>query len=98
MNRKEIVIWYEHIPRDENEEVDLLNKLSMEELEQLQNEVYIQQICIPTFKKSASIMQIDEQQSWISLYIEYLKAGKFPEDKMKAQKITAKTANYHVVK
>lgn len=43
--------------QDENEKADLLSKLSKEELEQLSNEVYVQQVHFPTFEKPAPITQ-----------------------------------------
>lgn len=48
----------------------------MEELEQLPDEVYVQQIGIPSFENLASIMQINEERSWMTPYLEYLKIKK----------------------
>lgn len=42
LNDHKIVVRYKQIPGDENEEVNLLSKLSMKELEQLPDEVYVQ--------------------------------------------------------
>lgn len=39
-------------------------------------------------------MQKEGEQSWMSLYIEYLEVGKLLEDKVEAQKVTTKAANY----
>lgn len=64
-----IIVQYQRISWEENEEVDLLSKLSVEELEQLPDEVYVQQIGAPTLEKPTPIMQIDEEQSWMTPYL-----------------------------
>lgn len=61
LNEQRIIVEYRRIPRDENEEPDLLSKLLVEELEQLLDEVYVQQIDVFNFEKPASIMQADKK-------------------------------------
>ncbi|XP_021629658.1 uncharacterized protein LOC110627616 [Manihot esculenta] len=56
------------------------------------------QIDILTLKKPTSIMQIDEERSWMTPYLEYLKARKLLEDKAKSRRIAAKVANYQAVR
>lgn len=70
--------------------------MSAKELEQLSDEVYVQQINTPTFEKSTPVLQIEEEQNWMTPYLKYLEAGKLPKDKVEAQKIVAKVANYQV--
>ncbi|XP_021616631.1 uncharacterized protein LOC110617941 [Manihot esculenta] len=89
-----IMVKYQRIPREENEEADLLSRLSREELEQLPDEVYIQHVNIPTFDKANIVMEVEEGQNWMIPYLEYLERGKLPEDKAKAKKIEARAANY----
>lgn len=43
-------------------------------------------------------MQIEEEQNWMTPYLEYQETGKLPEDKAEAQKIAAKVANYQEVR
>ncbi|XP_043809729.1 uncharacterized protein LOC122723055 [Manihot esculenta] len=93
-----IMVRYQRIPREENEEADLLSRLSKEELEQLPNEVYIEHISTPVFDKADSVMEIEEGQNWMTPYLEYLERGKLPEDKAEARKITDRAANYQVVR
>ncbi|XP_043811565.1 uncharacterized protein LOC122723477 [Manihot esculenta] len=89
-----IMVRYQRIPREDNEEADLLSQLSKEELEQLPDEVYIQHISTPAFDKTATVMQVEQGQSWMIPYLEYLEKGKLPEDKDEAKKIAARAANY----
>lgn len=98
LSEQGIVVWYEQISQYENEEADLHSELLAKKLEQFSDEVYVQQKCTLTFEKPASIMKIDEEQSWMSPYIEYLEARKLLEDKIKAQRIAAKAANHQVVR
>ncbi|XP_021602300.1 uncharacterized protein LOC110607485 [Manihot esculenta] len=84
-----ITVRYQRIPREENEEADLLSQLSKEELEQLPDEVYIQHISIPAFDKTDTVMQVEQGQNWMTPYLEYLEKGKLPEDKDEAKKIAA---------
>lgn len=78
--------------------MDLLSKLSVDELEQLSDEVYLQLINTPTFERTAPVMHINKERSWIISYLEYVEVGKLPEDKAKAQKIATKAANYQTVR
>ncbi|XP_043807330.1 uncharacterized protein LOC122721973 [Manihot esculenta] len=91
-------VKYQRIPREENEELDMLSRLSEEELEQLPNEVSIQHINIPAFDKMDAIMQVEEGQSWMTPYLEYLEKGKLPEDKAEAKKIVAQDPNYQAIR
>ncbi|XP_021602946.1 uncharacterized protein LOC110608038 [Manihot esculenta] len=63
LSKQGIAVQYQMIPREENEEVDLLSWLSEEELEQLPDEVYIQHISTLTFEKPTIVMQIEEEQN-----------------------------------
>ncbi|XP_021603076.1 uncharacterized protein LOC110608172 [Manihot esculenta] len=74
-----IMVRCQRIPREDNEEADLLSRLSKEELEQLPDEV-------------------EQGQSWMTPYLEYLEKGKLPEDKDEAKKIAARAANYQAVR
>ncbi|XP_043804435.1 uncharacterized protein LOC122721306 [Manihot esculenta] len=93
-----IAVRYQRIPQEENEEADLLSRLSKEELKQLPDEVYIQHISIPAFDKTTTVMQVEQGQSWMTPYLEYLEKGKLPEDKDEAKKIAARAANYQAVR
>ncbi|XP_043809522.1 uncharacterized protein LOC110605970 [Manihot esculenta] len=93
-----IIVRYQRITREENEEADLLSRLSKEELEQLPNEVYIQHLSTPAFDKTDTIMQIGEGKNWMTPYLEYLEKEKLPEDKVEAKKIAARAANYQAVR
>ncbi|XP_043808349.1 uncharacterized protein LOC110604832 [Manihot esculenta] len=73
------IVKYQRIPREENEEADLLSRLSKEELEQLPDEV-------------------EQDQNWMTPYLEYLEKGKLPEDKDEARRIAAIAANYQAVR
>ncbi|XP_021598923.2 uncharacterized protein LOC110604950 [Manihot esculenta] len=93
-----IMIRYQRIPQEENEEADLLNRLSREELKQLPDEVYIQYVNTPAFDKASTVMEIEEGRNWMTPYLEYLEKGKLPEDKAEAKKIAARAANYQAVR
>ncbi|XP_043806645.1 uncharacterized protein LOC122721793 [Manihot esculenta] len=93
-----IMVRYQRIPREENEEADLLSRLSREELEQLPDEVYIQYINTPAFDKANTIMEIEKRRNWMTPYLEYLEKGKLPEDKAEAKKIAARAANYQTLR
>ncbi|XP_043816607.1 uncharacterized protein LOC122724812 [Manihot esculenta] len=51
-----VTIKFQRIPREENEEADLLSRLSKEELEQLPDEVYIQHVLTPAFNKTSTVL------------------------------------------
>ncbi|XP_043816115.1 uncharacterized protein LOC122724643 [Manihot esculenta] len=93
-----IMVKYQRIPREENEEADLLSQLSEEELKQLPDEVYIQHISTPAFDKGNTVMEIEERWNWMTPYLDYLERGKLPEDKVEARKIAAQAANYQAVR
>ncbi|XP_043816626.1 uncharacterized protein LOC122724822 [Manihot esculenta] len=93
-----IMIKYQRIPREQNEEADQLSQLSREELEQLPDEVYIQHVHTPAFQKINTVMKIEVGQNWMIPYLEYLEKGKLPEDKAEAKKIVARAANYQAVR
>ncbi|XP_043816085.1 uncharacterized protein LOC122724620 [Manihot esculenta] len=98
LSKQGVKVWYQRIPREENEEANLLSRLSKEELEQLPDEVYIQHMNAPTYGKPAMIMEIGEGENWMAPYLEYLEKGKLQEDKAAARKIVARAANYQVVR
>ncbi|XP_043805252.1 uncharacterized protein Mb2253c-like [Manihot esculenta] len=93
-----IMVRYQRIPREKNEEADMLSRLTRKELEQLPDEVYIQHVNIPAFGKANAMMEVEEGQNWMTPYLEYLERGKLPEDKAEARKIAARVANYQVVR
>ncbi|XP_043811052.1 uncharacterized protein LOC122723320 [Manihot esculenta] len=93
-----VTMKYQRIPRKENEEADLLSRLTREELEQLPDEVYIQYVSTPAFNKTVTVFQVEQNQTWMTPYLEYLKTEKLPEDKGEAKKITARAANYQAVR
>ncbi|XP_021621411.1 uncharacterized protein LOC110621436 [Manihot esculenta] len=93
-----IMVRYQRIPREENEEADLLSRLSEEELEQLPDKVYIQHISAPAFEKANTVMEIEEKRNWMTPYLDYLEKGKLPKDKAEAKKIAARAANYQAVR
>ena len=93
-----VIVRFQRIPRDENEEADLLSRLSKEELEQLPDEVYIQHVRTPAFKKANTTLQVEQSLTWISPYLKYLEKGELPEDKDEARKIAARAANYQAVR
>ncbi|XP_043809779.1 uncharacterized protein K02A2.6-like [Manihot esculenta] len=89
-----ITVRYQRIPREENEEADLLSRLSKKELE----EVYVQHISAPAFDRTPTVLQVEQSQNWTTPYLEYLEKGKLPEDKDEAKKIAARAANYQAVR
>ena len=93
-----VTIKFQRIPREENEEADLLSRLSKEELEQLLDEVYIQHVHTPAFSKTNTVLQVEQSPTWMTPYLEYLEKGKLPEDKDEARKIAACPANYQAVR
>ncbi|XP_043812740.1 uncharacterized protein LOC110608389 [Manihot esculenta] len=95
---REIAIRYQRIPWEENEEADLLSRLSKEEVEHLPDEVYIQHVSAPAFDKGNAIMEVEEGRNWMTPYLDYLERGKLPEDKVEAKKIAARAANYQAMR
>ncbi|XP_043818212.1 uncharacterized protein LOC122725251 [Manihot esculenta] len=93
-----IRVRYQRIPREKNEEANLLSRLSKEELEQLPDKVYIQYISTLAFDKADTIMEIKEKRNWMTSYLEYLERGKLPKDKAEAKKIAARAVNYQAVR
>ncbi|XP_021629005.1 uncharacterized protein LOC110627076 [Manihot esculenta] len=93
-----ITIQYQRIPREENEEADMLSCLSKEELEQLPDEVYVQHVSIPTYEWSVTVLEVEEWKSWMTPYLEYLEKGKLPEDKAEVKKISARATNYQAIR
>ncbi|XP_043815293.1 uncharacterized protein LOC122724412 [Manihot esculenta] len=93
-----VTVKYQRIPREENEEADLLSRLTKEELEQLPDEVYIQYVSTPAFNKTINVFQVEQNQNWTIPYLEYLEKGKLPKDKGEAKKIAARAANYQAIR
>lgn len=52
-----ISIQYSQMSKTNNEEVDLLSRLSMKKLEQLSREVYVEEINNPSFEKTSLVIQ-----------------------------------------
>ncbi|XP_021602516.1 uncharacterized protein LOC110607641 [Manihot esculenta] len=98
LSEQGVKVRYQRIPREENEEADLLSRLFKEELEQLPDKVYIQHINTPAYEKTAMVMEIREGENWMTPYLEYLEKGKLPKDKAEARKIAARAANYQAVR
>ncbi|XP_043807314.1 uncharacterized protein LOC122721960 [Manihot esculenta] len=93
-----INIKFQRIPREENEEADLLSRLSKVELEQLPDDVYIQHVHTPAFEKASTVLQVELSSNWMTPYLMYLEKGELPEDKDEARKTVARAANYQVIR
>lgn len=84
------------IPHAQNEEVDLLSWLTLEEMEQLPQEVLVETISQPSFERPVPIMNVHSGPSWMDPFIRYLDQGELPTDKDEAKKISAKVRELSV--
>lgn len=84
------------IPHAQNEEVDLLSWLTLEEMEQLPQEVLVETISQASFERPVPIMNVHSGPSWMDPFIRYLDQGELPTDKDEAKKISAKVRELSV--
>lgn len=89
-----IPLWIDLIPHAQNEEVDMIRRLTTEELGQLPQEVLVETISQLNFEKHALIMQLYTEPYWMDLFIKYLDQEELSEDKNEVRKIAAKAGNY----
>lgn len=87
---KNIPLQVDLIPHEQNEEADLLSRLTLKEIEQLLQEVLMKTISQPNFEKLVLVMNVHSESSWMDPFIKYLDQGKLPADKNEAKKISAK--------
>ena len=78
------------IPREENIEADILAKEAsanetMDELDAIQ---YMPSIDLP------EMLQIEDDENWMTPIVSYLKDGRLPEVKEEARKLKVKSARY----
>lgn len=60
---------------------------------------YIYNTLMPLLlRNQPPVMQIIEEQNWMTPYLKYLEVGKLLENKAEARRIVAKAANYQVVR
>ncbi|KAG8652153.1 hypothetical protein MANES_06G056433v8 [Manihot esculenta] len=52
----------------------------------------------PAFKKTNTVLQVEQSSTWMTPYLRYLEEGKLPEDKDEARKIAARAANYQAIR
>ncbi|RDY02343.1 hypothetical protein CR513_14206, partial [Mucuna pruriens] len=75
-----------HVPRDQNERVDLLAKLANTRRRRLQRSVIHDNVSAPTIDKP-EIQHNERRETWMDPMIEYLKNGRLSDDPIDALKI-----------
>lgn len=69
----------DHIPREENVDVDMLAKLPSSEETQLLGLVPVEMLSSPSIKEVEAVMELDENESWMTNIKEYLTKVTFPK-------------------
>ncbi|XP_074360464.1 uncharacterized protein LOC141700650 [Apium graveolens] len=80
------------ICREENSEADTLSTLVQNSLD-LDCSVYFEELQRPSIE-SEEVMEIENNLTWMTSFIDYLEKGELPEDKGKAQRLKAKAAKF----
>ncbi|XP_043699958.1 uncharacterized protein LOC122650622 [Telopea speciosissima] len=84
------------VPCCKNEKADALSRLSKEELAQLDNSVYVEQLYGPAHL-AREVTQVEVEPSWMDPIVAYQKDDVLPQDKMEAQKVRGRAARYTLI-
>ncbi|XP_074357139.1 uncharacterized protein LOC141696896 [Apium graveolens] len=82
------------ICREENEEADILSKL-VRNSSDLDCSVYFEELHKPSID-SGEVLEIENNQNWMTHFINYLEKYEIPEDKGKAQRLKTKAAKFFI--
>ncbi|XP_074375650.1 uncharacterized protein LOC141717464 [Apium graveolens] len=80
--------------QEENEEADILSNL-VRNSSDLDCLVYFEELLKP-FIEPGEILEIENNQNWMTPFINYLEKGELPEDKGKAQRLKAKASKFFI--
>ncbi|RDY10138.1 Tf2-6, partial [Mucuna pruriens] len=85
-----------HVPRDQNERVDLLAKLASTQRRGLQWSVIYESLSTPTIDKS-EVQHNEGKETWMDPIIECLKSERLPEDSAGSLKIRKEASKYTLI-
>jgi len=84
-----------HIPREENTDADALAKLASTDEAQALGLVLVETLMHPSIDEpDCVVMQIDEENSWMTPIRDYLEKGELPKERKAARKLTRTVSRY----
>ncbi|RDY04062.1 rnhA, partial [Mucuna pruriens] len=86
-----------HVPRDQNEQADLLAKLGNTQKSGQQRTVIHEKLSTPTIDRP-KVLHMESRTTWMTPVFKYLQDGKTPEDSREAQKVVKEAAKYTLIR
>ncbi|XP_071739160.1 uncharacterized protein [Rutidosis leptorrhynchoides] len=85
------------IPRSQNKQADVLSKLAALTFNHLEKKILVEQIFKKSIEPEITIASIEEEEAtWMTDIIEFLRTGPLPEGEKGAMKIRVKVPNYEL--
>ncbi|XP_071689132.1 uncharacterized protein [Rutidosis leptorrhynchoides] len=85
------------IPRIQNKQADVLSKLASLTFNDLGKKILVEQIFTKSTEPETTIASVEEEEAtWMTYIIEFLRTGSLPEGEKEAMKIRVKAPNYEL--
>ncbi|XP_071700464.1 uncharacterized protein [Rutidosis leptorrhynchoides] len=86
------------IPRSQNKQTDVLSKLAALTFNHLEKKILVEQVFKKSIEPEITVAYVEEEEeaTWMTDIIEFLRTGSLPEDEKEAMKIRVKALNYEL--
>ncbi|XP_071695606.1 uncharacterized protein [Rutidosis leptorrhynchoides] len=86
------------IPRSQNKQEDVLSKLAALTFNHLEKKILVEQVFTKSTEPETTIASVEEEEeaTWMTDIIEFLRTGSLPEGEKEAMKIKVKAPNYEL--
>ncbi|XP_071740984.1 uncharacterized protein [Rutidosis leptorrhynchoides] len=85
------------IPRSQNKQADVLNKLAALSFNHLEKKILVEQVFKKSTELETTVASVEEEEAtWMTNIIEFLQTGSLPEGEKEAMKIRVKAPNYEL--
>ncbi|XP_071699186.1 uncharacterized protein [Rutidosis leptorrhynchoides] len=89
--------WISQIPRSQNKQEDVLSNLEALTFNHLENKILVEQVFKKSTEPETTIASVEEEEAtWMTDIIEFLRTGSLPEGVKEAMKIRVKAPNYEL--
>ncbi|XP_071714324.1 uncharacterized protein [Rutidosis leptorrhynchoides] len=86
------------IPRSQNKQADVLSKLVALTFNHLEKKLLVEQVFKKSTKPEVTVASVEEEEAtWMTDIIEFLRTGSLPENEKEAMKIRVKAPNYELM-
>ncbi|XP_071698959.1 uncharacterized protein [Rutidosis leptorrhynchoides] len=85
------------IPRSQNKQADVLSKLAALTFNHLKKKILVEQVFMKSTEPKTTIASVEEEEAtWMTDIIEFLRTGSLPEGEKEVMKIRVKAPNYEL--